>query len=124
MKYFEEAKAIWKKYVPQNGQSETVEGELIRAIEKLRYEAQNNGNANWDVGFVRFCDYIWDSLNDDVVFKHDELKEIKNDVDELRNSVVPVFDDEFYDRIIDRVIEWGLAHNGPIKRERDPLQYR
>lgn len=124
MKYFEEAKAIWKKYVPPNGQSETVEGELIRAIEKLRYEAQNNGNANWDVEFVRFCDYIWDSLNDDVVFKHDELKEIKNDVDELRNSVAPVFDDELYDRIIDRVIEWGLAHYGPIKRDLDPLQYR
>ncbi len=120
VEYFEEAKAIWKKYVPPNGQSETVEGELIRAIEKLRYEAQNNGNANWDVGFVRFCDYIWDSLNDDVVFKHHELKEIKNDVDELRNSVAPVFDDELYDRII----EWGLAHYGPIKRDLDPLQYR
>ena len=58
------------------------------------------------------------------VFEQDELKEIKNDVDELQNSAVPVFDDELYDRIIDRVIEWGLAHNGPIKRELVPLQFR
>jgi len=51
MKYFEEAKQIWVNYVPKSGQSDTVEGELIRAIEKLRYEAQNNGNVNWDQGF-------------------------------------------------------------------------
>ncbi|MFS0907509.1 hypothetical protein AB3N02_31575 [Priestia aryabhattai] len=46
MRYFEEAKEIWVKYVPKSGQSGVVEGELIRAIEKLRCEAQDNGNAN------------------------------------------------------------------------------
>jgi len=40
VKYFEEAKFLWKTYVPKKGQSETVQGELIRAIEKLRDEAQ------------------------------------------------------------------------------------
>jgi len=58
MKYFEEAKFIWKNYVPKSGQADTVQGELLRVIEKLRYEAQDNGNINWDDGFEMFCHYI------------------------------------------------------------------
>jgi len=76
MKYFEEAKQIWVKYVPKSGQSDTVEGELIRAIEKLRYEAQNNGNVNWDLGFEQFCDYLWDVLNDTKTFNSAVIEEI------------------------------------------------
>ncbi|NOV00028.1 hypothetical protein GC097_08370 [Paenibacillus sp. LMG 31457] len=64
MKYFEEAELLWKTYVPKQGQSETVQGELIRAIEKLRDEAQRNGNDNWDKCFVMFCDYLEITLCD------------------------------------------------------------
>ncbi|MGA3598538.1 hypothetical protein [Lysinibacillus agricola] len=38
MKYFEEAKCIWGNYVSNSGQADTVEGELIRAIERLQCE--------------------------------------------------------------------------------------
>lgn len=124
MKYFEEAKNIWKNYVPKSGQSEIVEGELIRAIEKLRYEAQNNGNGNWDEGFELFCQYIWDILNDDKVFEKDVLHEIRTDIDTINNSDVPYFEDDLYDRITDHVIEWSIAHKGPIKRTKDPKQHR
>lgn len=124
MKYFEEAKNIWKNYVPKSGQSEIVEGELIRAIEKLRYEAQNNGNGNWDEGFELFCQYIWDILNDDKVFEKDVLHEIRTDIDTINNSNVPYFEDDLYDRITDHVIEWSIAHKGPIKRTKDPKQHR
>ncbi len=65
--------------MPKNGQSDTVEGELIRAVEKLRYEAQYNGNGNWDGGFGRFCQYIWGILNDETVFDIIALEEIKLD---------------------------------------------
>jgi hypothetical protein len=37
--YFKKAKSIWQSYVPKSGQSEFVQGELLRAIEKLRDEA-------------------------------------------------------------------------------------
>jgi len=124
VKYFEEAKNIWKNYVPKSGQSEIVEGELIRAIEKLRYEAQNNGNGNWDEGFELFCQYIWDILNDDKVFEKDVLHEIRTDIDTINNSNVPYFEDDLYDRITDHVIEWSIAHKGPIKRTKDPKQHR
>ncbi len=45
MKYREEAKALWKSAVPSRGQADTVQGELLRATEKLRDEAMRNGVA-------------------------------------------------------------------------------
>ena len=47
-KYFDECNYIWKNYVPEIGQANVLQGELLRELEKLRYEAQNNGNMNWD----------------------------------------------------------------------------
>ncbi|KML31446.1 hypothetical protein [Priestia aryabhattai] len=125
MKYFEQAKKIWTKHVPQNGQSDIVEGELIRAIEKLRWEAQSNGNANWDEGFEMLASYILEILNDNEVFKPDALLEIKSDVNTLLTSEYePYLEDDLYDRLADRVIEWHLAKNGPIKRAINPNLYR
>ena len=125
MKYFEQAKKIWTKHVPQNGQSDIVEGELIRAIEKLRWEAQSNGNANWDEGFEMLASYILEILNDNEVFKPDALLEIKSDVNTLLTSEYePYLEDDLYDRLADRVIEWYLAKNGPIKRAITPNLYR
>lgn len=51
MDHFEEAKAIWHMFVPKSGQADRVQGELLRAVEKLRDEATRNGNINWDRGF-------------------------------------------------------------------------
>ncbi|MFT9847797.1 hypothetical protein [Aneurinibacillus sp. REN35] len=124
MKYFEEAKDIWLNHVPKSGQADTVEGELIRAIEKLRYEAQNNGNGNWDEGFERFCHYLWEILNDNKTFSTNILKEIRTDIDTLLTYEEPYLEDDLYDRITDHIIEWTFAHKGPTKREKDPKQYR
>lgn len=61
-KYFAECRFIWKNYVPQSGQSDVLQGELLRQIEKLRFEAQSNGNINWDEDFSWFCDFIKETL--------------------------------------------------------------
>ena len=44
--YFDECKYIWKNYVPQAGQAHNLQGELLREMEKIRCEAQDNGNIN------------------------------------------------------------------------------
>ncbi|KML24637.1 hypothetical protein [Priestia aryabhattai] len=125
MKYFEQAKEIWTKYVPKNGQSDIVEGELIRAIEKLRWEAQSNGNGNWDEGFEMLASYILEILNDNDVFKLDTLSEIQSDVNTLLTSEYePYLEDDLYDRLADRVIEWHFAKKGPIKRTINQNLYR
>ncbi|MGX4608020.1 hypothetical protein [Priestia sp. JNUCC 25] len=125
MKYFEQAKEIWTKYVPKNGQSDIVEGELIRAIEKLRWEAQSNGNGNWDEGFETLGSYILEILNDNDVFEPDTLLEIQSDVNTLLTSEYePYLEDDLYDRLADHVIEWHFAKKGPIKRAINKNLYR
>lgn len=123
MKYFEEAKFIWKNYVPKSGQADTVQGELLRAIEKLRYEAQDNGNINWDDRFEMFCDYIWSTLSSWGQFNVEILTEIQNDLDRIRNYANPYVKDDLYDRVTDYIMEWYLENKEPIRRDKDPNQY-
>lgn len=66
--YFDECKYIWKNYVPQAGQADNLQGELLREIEKIRCEAQDNGNINWDDDYSYFCDFISGKLTEQPVF--------------------------------------------------------
>lgn len=75
-KYFDECKFIWKNYVPKNGQATTLQGELLREIEKIRCEAQDNGNINWDNDYTYFCDFISKKLSEQTIFSKSEKKEI------------------------------------------------
>lgn len=75
-KYFDECKFIWKNYVPKNGQATTLQGELLREIEKIRCEAQDNGNINWDNDYTYFCDFISKKLSEQTIFSKSEKEEI------------------------------------------------
>ena len=75
-KYFNECKYIWKNYVPEYGQAKCLQGELLREIEKIRCEAQDNGNINWDEDYSCFCDFISKALSEQEVFPETEKEEI------------------------------------------------
>lgn len=75
-KYFNECKFIWKNYVPKNGQSSVLQGELLRELEKLRWEAQDNGNINWDDDYTYFCDFIKKTLCRQTIFSETEKRKI------------------------------------------------
>ena len=77
-KYLDECKFIWKNYVPKNSQAENLQGELLREIEKIRYEAQDNGNINWDDDYSYFCDFICRSLCEQSSFSDEEKKTISS----------------------------------------------
>jgi hypothetical protein len=69
---------MWGKLVPEAGQSLTVQGELLRAVAKLRREAQGNGNINWDEGFERFIDLLHKHLVEKSTLSNDrKLPDIK-----------------------------------------------
>ena len=124
MKYPEEEKFIWQNYVPESGQADTVQGELLRAIEKLRYEAQNNGNINWDRKFKLFVTYIWTILGSWKNFSKETSTEIRNDLNRILDFDYPYTEDDLYDRISDHIVEWYLENKEPIKRDNDPKQNR
>lgn len=75
-KYFNECKYIWKNYVPKSGQAKNVQGELLREIEKIRCEAQDNGNINWDDDYSYFCEFISKTLSEQSIFSNEEKEEI------------------------------------------------
>ena len=76
---------IWKDLVPEQGQSEWLQGELLRQIEKLRNEALGNGNINWDDNYAWFCDFISDTLKESGVFEEQEIKIITGALKYIRD---------------------------------------
>lgn len=123
--YFEECKFIWKNYVPRNGKSEVLQGELLRILEKLRFEAQDNGNINWNDDYTMECDYLRDRLCDMEIFTSDEKAEIKiimdfikdcgtyaqrfneGEIEEVDIEKLAYTNDNLYDRIADKI---GFFH--------------
>ena len=124
MQYPEEARTLWQTYVPPRGQAETVQGELIRAIEKLRDEAQRNGNANWDESHVILAEFVRDTLVGSELFDEATNAEIDRDVGRLLDAEAPEASDEPYDRLADRVVEWARAHADPVPHAPNPRLYR
>jgi hypothetical protein len=120
MKHFEEARMLWQTYVPARGQADTVQGELIRAVEKLRDEAQRNGNINWRDDHAILVGFINDTLLESGLFDASARREIEADTQRLLDFKRPETDDEPYDRLTDRVVEWARAQVEPVRREPNP----
>lgn len=58
MRFRTESSALNREYVPEYGASSVLQGELLRAVDKLWFEGQDNGNINWDSDFEHFCDLL------------------------------------------------------------------
>jgi hypothetical protein len=119
LRYFDEARTIWMTKVPPAGQADTVEGELLRAVEKLRHEAHNSGNANWDEGFEILVSFLRAHLLDATVYPDDVVKAARAILDNISDPDRPVLVDEPYDELGDRVVEW-YRHNGSRSHARNP----
>ena len=137
--YFEECKYIWKNYVPKNGQATNLQGELLREIEKIRCEAQDNGNMNWDDDYSYFCDFISNKLCEQSIFSDREKEEInlimsyikecgiyaqkynsgkilENDIDVNK---IAYTEDNLYNIIADRIGQLQKESGRPIPYEKN-----
>ena len=111
---------IWQTYVPPTGQSSTVQGELLRANEKLRDEAQRNGNANWDEGHEILARYIHDTLEAWSDLAPDRKAQLRADIALLTVPHVPYVEDEAFDRVERCILDWCAAHPEPVPRAHNP----
>lgn len=123
MGYFEEAARIWGEFVPPSGQAETMQGELLRAVEKLRDEAIRNGNGNWDRGFEILLAYLERHLPDPAVFEAEAIGAIRAILLRLRDQENPLLEDEPYDYLADRVVDW-YRRRGSLPHRYNPDLYR
>ncbi len=90
---------VWQNLVPKSGQSDTVQGELLRANEKLRDESHRNGNINWDEGFDILLNFLEATLCEKKRLFRDPSKFIRSDLNRLKNYEEPYVEDDLFDRI-------------------------
>ncbi|MBR7007550.1 MAG: hypothetical protein IKH90_02840 [Ruminococcus sp.] len=142
--HFDVCKKIWDTKVPDEGQADTLQGELLREIEKLRTEAMDNGNVNWDDNFAFFCDNIKQTFEKSGLFDKLRLDNLSrllefikqcgeyagsyaageisdDDADPARFAYV---DDDLYDYICDAVADFALGNPTDIPNEKKDFIYR
>jgi hypothetical protein len=118
--YLEKGKYIWQNFVPKSGQAEFVQGELLRAIEKLRDEAHRNGNGNFNEKCHKILiQYLRTKLSDKQVFEEETIKLINKDLDRLSIEEYPNTDDAIFDEICNRIVEWYLFYGSEIRHEKN-----
>lgn len=108
--YLKHAKLMWKSLVPNHGHAATYNGELVRSIENLRDEAQQNGNKNWDKRHSFKANFIQKTLVDSGIFSPEIVSEIKKDIDTILNYNFPETSDTIYDRLLNRIVDWDLKN--------------
>ena len=144
LQHFDVCKELWKTKVPASGQADTLQGELLREIEKLRCEAMDNGNINWDDNFAFFCDNIRLTLIQSGLFEAQRCDKLArlldfvkdcgeyahsyamgeiadDDADPVRFAYV---DDDLYDFISDAVAEFAINNPTDIPYEKKDFIYR
>lgn len=128
---------VWDNLIPESGQSLTIQGELFRAIQKLRWEAQENGNINWDEYFVKFINFLHEHLVEKSELSPEDKSSIARDlsrlmnflpVDELENDedadLLPYIEDDLYDRLTEHAVRYCRLRPALLPRELDATQYR
>lgn len=131
------ARWIWKTLVPKLGPAEYVQAEVLRAIEKLRWEAQGNGNINWDDRFEMLADFIASTLTSQACFSEEAKASIRQDIHRLKNFLppneltdrsqipeLPYVEDDLYDRLTEHLICFCRQSPSLIQFTPNPDQYR
>ncbi len=122
--YFEKGKYIWQNFVPKSGQAEFVQGELLRAIEKLRDEAHRNGNGNFHQDcHGKLIQYLRTHLSDQQLFSNETIRQINEDLHRLSVENPPYLEDDIFDRIDERIVDWYVHKGDRIKHIPDPNLY-
>lgn len=144
MQHFEVCKNLWKTKVGKTGQADTLQGELLREVEKLRCEAQDNGNMNWDDNFAFFCGNVKDTLAGSGLFDAQHCEKLARLLDFVKecgeyayrygageipeDEADPVkfayVDDDLYDYISDAVAEFAINNPTDIPYEKKDFIYR
>ena len=83
-------------------------------MEKLRDEARRNGNLNWDDDFEILVSFLDQHLSDSKVFSDETIGRSTSILARLRKFDDPYTDDDLYDDLGDRVVEYYQYHGSKV----------
>lgn len=118
--YAEIGRFIWQNYVPKSGQADTVQGELLRANEKLRDESCRNGNINWDEGHEILARFILQTLQSSSDVSNEAKAQLDRDITRILDYKHPYTENDLFDRVEKIIFDWYLRNKGPIPRLKNP----
>jgi hypothetical protein len=116
--------SLWEQLVPQSGQADSEQGELIRAIGRLADEFASNGFANWDAGYERLSAFALRHLTDGT-FGPQTTAGVRTDIEHIqtyaRRGDIAGYDLEAaFDRLMQAAVGWCQRHPNRISRSLDP----
>jgi hypothetical protein len=105
---------LWSDLVPASGPAATLQGELLRSVERLRDEAQQNGNANYRKDHRRMAVFVRDTLVRSGIFDKGEVDLIRNNTHMLMKASRPYIKNDVFDHLVDQVCVFYTRNPNPI----------
>lgn len=78
--FVDELSALWKKLVPKEGEAETIQGEMVRAIGRIKGDYYRNGFGNWYPHCYKLPQFLAAHLIDGSTFKPFTLSVLRADI--------------------------------------------
>ena len=142
--HLDTCRKIWEELVPEQGQADCIQGELLRQEEKLRNESLGNGNKNWDDNFAWFCEFIEKTLRESGIFDDSRMHTISGAIGYIRQcgeyayryaegeipdeDVNPMLfayvEHDLYDYIADAIAEFAEKYPERIPYKKPDFIYR
>ena len=127
LKWWDEHERLWSELVPASGQSQTVQGELIRCTGRFSDEAYRNGNANWDEGYERMLAFVARSLDDPNTFDAEQRKQLRGAIQSI-SAAVDAPDLSGHGSALyflsEMAVRWCLKNPALVAHAKDPLLKR
>ncbi|HVU57565.1 MAG TPA: ankyrin repeat domain-containing protein [Puia sp.] len=87
----------------------SLSGELLRAVETLRDEAQRNGNVNYKNSHKKMAVFVRDTLISSGYFSQADMDRIRMGTGKLMKGRRPYKQDDVYDQLVDEVCVYHLS---------------
>lgn len=81
----EKVSGLWEKLVPKEGEAETIQGEMVRAIGRMQGDYYRNGFGNWYSYYYDLSRFLAAHLADEATFKPFTVNVIQSDIRALHS---------------------------------------
>lgn len=131
--YKRELFALSVRLVPEWGEADTVQGEMVRAVGRLALVCSVGEDHQWTTKaeFRRLSVYLYRHLRKGCVFNPDTMSQIRQDVEEIRAPAQApgrggrrsreLGGTDALSRLMDRVVDWCRHHPQLIPRQVTPV---